>query len=28
VNNPLDGKENDEHVLDFALHLPRHFRSR
>jgi hypothetical protein len=21
-------KENDEHALDFALHLPRHFRSR
>jgi hypothetical protein len=21
VNNPLDVKENDEHVLDFALHL-------
>jgi hypothetical protein len=21
MNNPLDGKENDEHVLDFALRL-------
>jgi hypothetical protein len=21
VNNPLDVKENDEHALDFALHL-------
>jgi hypothetical protein len=21
VNNPLDGKENDEHALGFALHL-------
>jgi hypothetical protein len=25
VNNPLDVKENDEHVLDFALHLSRFF---
>jgi hypothetical protein len=23
VNNPLDVKENDEHALDFALHLSR-----
>jgi hypothetical protein len=22
VNNPLDGKENDKHALDFALHFP------
>jgi hypothetical protein len=21
VNHPLDAKENDEHALDFALHL-------
>jgi hypothetical protein len=21
VNNPLDVKKNDEHALDFALHL-------
>jgi hypothetical protein len=25
VNDPLDVKEIDEHALDFALHLPRHF---
>jgi hypothetical protein len=25
VNNTLDAKENDEHTLDFALHLPRLF---
>jgi hypothetical protein len=25
VNNPLDAKEDDEHALDFALHLPRLF---
>jgi hypothetical protein len=23
VNNPLDGKENDEHALEFVLHLHR-----
>jgi hypothetical protein len=23
VNNPRDVKENDEHALDFALHLSR-----
>jgi hypothetical protein len=28
VNNSLDVKENDEHALDFALHLSRLFRSR
>jgi hypothetical protein len=28
LNNPLDVKENDEHALDFALHLSRLFRSR
>jgi hypothetical protein len=27
-NNPLDVKGNDEHALNFALHLPRLFRSR
>jgi hypothetical protein len=27
VKNPLDVKENDEHALDFALHLPRFFLS-
>jgi hypothetical protein len=27
VSNPLDAKENDEHALDFALHLSRLFRS-
>jgi hypothetical protein len=25
VNNPLDDKENNEHALDFALHLSCHF---
>jgi hypothetical protein len=25
VNNPFDVKENDPHVLDFALHLSRLF---
>jgi hypothetical protein len=25
VINHLDAKENNEHVLDFALHLPRLF---
>jgi hypothetical protein len=25
VNNTLDIKENDEHTLDFVLHLPRLF---
>jgi hypothetical protein len=24
-NNSLDVKENDEHALDFAFHLSRHF---
>jgi hypothetical protein len=28
VNNPLDVKENDEHALDFPLHLSRPFQSR
>jgi hypothetical protein len=28
VNNPLDTKENYEHALDFALLLPRLFRSK
>jgi hypothetical protein len=28
VNNPLNAKENNEHALDFALQLSRHFRSR
>jgi hypothetical protein len=27
VNNPLDVKENDEHALDFVLHLSHRFRS-
>jgi hypothetical protein len=27
ANNPLDVKENDEHTLDFALHLPRLFQA-
>jgi hypothetical protein len=27
VSNPFDIKENDEHALDFALHLSRPFRS-
>jgi hypothetical protein len=27
VNSPLDVKENDEHALDFALHLSYIFRS-
>jgi hypothetical protein len=26
VNNPLDVKEDDEHALDFALHLSRRCR--
>jgi hypothetical protein len=25
VNSPFYVKENDEHALDFALHLPRFF---
>jgi hypothetical protein len=25
VNNPLDVKENDEHALEFVLHLSRFF---
>jgi hypothetical protein len=25
VNYPTDVKENDEHALDFALHLSQHF---
>jgi hypothetical protein len=28
VNNPLDMKDNDEHTLEFVLHLSRLFRSR
>jgi hypothetical protein len=28
VNNPLDAEENDEHALNFALHLSRLFWSR
>jgi hypothetical protein len=28
VNNQLDIKQNDEHALDFALHLSRLYRSR
>jgi hypothetical protein len=28
VNIPLDVTENDEHTLDFALHLYRLFQSR
>jgi hypothetical protein len=27
VNNPFDVKENDDHALDFALHLSHHFQS-
>jgi hypothetical protein len=27
VHNPFDVKQNDEHALDFALRLSRHFRS-
>jgi hypothetical protein len=27
VHNPLDAVENDEHALDFALHLSHLFRS-
>jgi hypothetical protein len=27
VNNPLDAKENNEHALDFTLHLPHLSRS-
>jgi hypothetical protein len=28
VNIPIDVKENDEHALDYALHMFRLFRSR